>query len=88
MSVVGNRRGGNPVTLNLDKSCTRLNRVAFTEKKFQEGWLQDLIETNPEILPIDDIEPAFCGFRRNKPLISLQSGRVHGQSGQVRCAVE
>ena len=29
-----------------------------------------------------------CGFRRNKPLISLQSGRVHGQSGQVRCAVE
>lgn len=60
MSVLGNRRGGNPVTFNLDKSCTRLNRVAFTEKKFQEGWLQDLIETNPEILPIDDIEPAFA----------------------------
>jgi len=76
MSVIGNRRGGNPVTLNLDKSCTRLKRVAFTEKKFQEGWLQDLIETNPEILPIDDIEPAFASPVSVGREVSTKSGFI------------
>jgi len=27
---------------------------------FEEGWLQGLIETNPEVLPIAEIEPAFA----------------------------
>jgi len=32
---------------------------------FEEGWLQDLIEDNPELLPVTEIEPAFA------PLVSV-----------------
>jgi len=60
MAVLGNRRGGNPIVLNLGGSITNPRRVPFTEKMFEEGWLQDLIEDHPELLPIAEIEPAFA----------------------------
>jgi len=60
MAVLGNRRGGNPIVLNLDDSIANPRRVPFTEKMFEEGWLQDLIEDHPELLPIAEIEPAFA----------------------------
>jgi len=43
---------------------------------FEEGWLQDLIEDNPELLPVAEIEPAFA------PLVSV--GReVATESGSI-----
>lgn len=60
MAVLGNRRGGNPIVLNLDGSIANPRRVPFTEKMFEEGWLQGLIEDHPELLPIAEIEPAFA----------------------------
>lgn len=65
MSTIGNRRYTNPVVLNPDGSTNRLERVPFNERIFEEGWLQDLIENNPELLPIGEIEPAFT------PLVSI-----------------
>ena len=59
MAIIGNRRGGNPIVLNLDGSMASPRRVPFTEKKFEEGWLQNLIEEHPGLLPIAEIEPAF-----------------------------
>jgi hypothetical protein len=76
MAILGNRRGGNPIVLNLDGSMASPRRVPFTEKKFEEGWLQDLIEDHPEILPIAEIEPAFS------PVVSV--GReVETKSGYI-----
>jgi len=48
-----------------DGSVTRLNRVPFTEKLFEEGWLQELIRANPGLLPVAEIEPVFA------PLVSI-----------------
>ncbi len=59
MAILGNRRDANPIVLNPDGSTSGPRRVAFTERMFEEGWLQDLIEDNPELLPAAEIEPAF-----------------------------
>jgi len=65
MVNLGNRRDAYPLIVNPGKPPTRLRRVPFTEKMFEEGWLQGLIESNPELLPIAEIEPVFA------PLISI-----------------
>lgn len=46
----------------------QLSRVPFEsggKDGFDEGWLQSVIQTNPEIIPVDQIEPVFS------PLIPL-----------------
>ncbi len=56
----GNRRYGNPIIVHHDGSQTQPKRVSFTERSLQEGWLQELIRKNPEVLPVAEIEPAFA----------------------------
>ena len=76
MAILGNRRGGNPIVLNVDGSMVSPTRVPFAQKTFEEGWLQSLVEDHPEILPIADIEPAFA------PAVSV--GReVETKSGYI-----
>lgn len=65
MVTLGNRRCANPIVLTPDGSTAGLRRVPFTERTFQEGWLQKLIRMNPELLPVAEIEPAFA------PLVSI-----------------
>lgn len=65
MVTLGNRRCGNPILLRSDSLITRPRRIPFTEKTFDEGWIQELIRANPEILPVAEIEPAFA------PLLSV-----------------
>lgn len=65
MADLANRRDAYPVLVNPDSSLARLERVSFTEKMFDEGWLQGLIEANPELLPVTEIEPVFA------PLVSI-----------------
>lgn len=60
----GNRQQGNPYFLSKEKSM-KLERVPLNEKLFSENWLQKLINENPQILPIDEIESGFA------PLISI-----------------
>lgn len=60
MAILGNRRDMNPILLNPDGSIANPKRVPFTEKMFDEAWLQGLIEDHPELLPISEIEPAFA----------------------------
>ncbi|MCZ2393554.1 MAG: hypothetical protein LC105_06845 [Chitinophagales bacterium] len=60
----GNRQQGNPYFLSSEKSM-KLERVPLNEKLFLENWLQKLIDENPQILPIDEIESGFA------PLISI-----------------
>jgi hypothetical protein len=60
-----NRRYCDPLVVTDDGATHRLTRVAFDERTVQEGWLQDLLERHPELLPVEDIEPAFA------PLIAI-----------------
>ena len=64
MITKGKRQQGTPYFIS-DKHSLQLERVPFNERLFQENWLQKLIHSNPQILPIDDIESGFA------PLISL-----------------
>lgn len=55
----GNRRYCNPIVIGPDNTIKQLTRIPFTQKKFDEGWLQELISNNPYILPVSEIEPFF-----------------------------
>ena len=59
MAIFGNRRDSRPILLNEKGAISQLKRISFTEKLFQEHFLQKLIRENPEILPIAEIEPSF-----------------------------
>jgi len=54
------RRYCDPLVVTDDGATHKLTRVAFDERTVQEGWLQDLLERHPELLPVEDIEPAFA----------------------------
>jgi hypothetical protein len=56
---------GVPIIVGQGGSISRPKRIPFTEKMLQEGWIQERIRENPELLPINDIEPVFA------PLISV-----------------
>jgi len=60
-----NRRYCDPLIVYKDGGTRGLRRVPFTARTLQEGWLQHLLERHPELLPIEDIEPAFA------PLVPL-----------------
>ena len=55
----GNRRYCNPIAIGTDNTIKQLTRIPFTQKRFDEGWLQELISNNPYILPVSVIEPFF-----------------------------
>lgn len=76
MTTLGNRRDANPIIAEPDGSIDRPKRLSFTQRKLKEGWLQDLIENYPDLLPVSEIEPAFA------PLVSI--GReVPTRSGSI-----
>jgi len=54
------RRYCDPLVVTDDGATHKLTRVPFDERTVQEGWLQDLLERHPELLPVEDIEPAFA----------------------------
>jgi hypothetical protein len=45
--------------LELSGTARALDRLNFTEKEHDEGWLQKLIYRFPQLLPVPEIEPAF-----------------------------
>lgn len=80
MITRGNRRAVQPLLITYDATSkpktstlntSKLERVPFEELIFDEKEVKDLIEQNPEILPVGEIEPVF------RPLISI--GRELGE---------
>lgn len=61
----GKNMQGKPILLDKDLQEFELVRIPLTEKKIQEKWLQSLIDTNPQILPVNEIESFYS------PLISI-----------------
>jgi hypothetical protein len=57
------RRDGNPIWLNSGESRgEKLNRVDIKSgagATYDEAWLQALLDSHPEILPVEQIEPGF-----------------------------
>jgi len=50
-----------PLLLQGDKSF-KLNKISFQESEYDEDWIQRICYENPNILPIEEIEPAFGGL--------------------------
>ena len=65
MITFGNRRYCTPIAMQQDGANIELRRIPFSQKTFDEGWLQELIYKQPHILPVTEIEPFFT------PLIPL-----------------
>ena len=55
---MGQRQFGTPLIIRQGRA-TPLQRVEFHDREFDEGWLQQLLFTHPQILPIAEIEPVF-----------------------------
>ncbi len=64
MIIRGSRIDGVPYIVEDDKKSP-LKRISFTQKEFQEDWIQNFIHKHPDIIPISEIEPIFS------PLISI-----------------
>lgn len=61
----GDRAEGRPFLVSQDLSFARgPEPVSLEERKYDEAWLQELIERHPEILPVVEIDeayaPAYC----------------------------
>ena len=54
-----------PCVVQLDGNISTLRRVEFSDKLIDEGFLQDLMDRFPAIIPIDSIDSSYG------PLISL-----------------
>ena len=77
MTILGNRRDASPIVIGSDGVLSRPIRVPFTQneqKKINEGWIQKLIEDNPDILPVSEIEPAFSPLMTVGCEVSTESG--------------
>ena len=59
------RRTGNPSVVAPDGKHVPLTRVEYADRAVAEDFLQDSLNKSPQILPVEEIDPAFA------PLISL-----------------
>ncbi len=75
-TVLGNRRDASPIVIRPGGALSRPTRVPFTNRKLGEGLLHKLIERNPEILPVSEIEPVFS------PLVTI-GYEVQTDSGPI-----
>ena len=48
-----------PFLINKDTSGQRLQPIESKEHGYNEAWLQELLRTQPDILPVAEIEPIF-----------------------------
>lgn len=53
------RRALTPCAITPDRKYLPLNRVDFTDRRIAETFLQEALNQNPAILPIDEIDTAF-----------------------------
>ncbi len=59
MILKGKRRTSNPIIISNNNESSLLQRIPFSEKEFNESWLQEIIQNNPSLLPLEEIEPSF-----------------------------
>lgn len=52
------RQHSKPIYIS-DNSSRGLKRLDYSEREYDEQWLQNLIKNHPESIPINEIEPVF-----------------------------
>ena len=62
--------------VHADGKCVDLERVAYSETLFEEGWLQELIHAHPDLLPVGEIDPAYAGLAAIGTEIPVAAGSV------------
>ncbi len=64
-----------PVIINQNDNL-KLERILFTSSEFDEGWMQELLENKPELLPVAEIDtsyfPLICIGRE----VKTNAGRI------------
>lgn len=60
MVLKGKRRTANPIVISQNDETSLLQRIPFSEKLFNESWLQVIIQNNSSLLPLEEIEPSFA----------------------------
>lgn len=53
------RRALTPCAVTTGKDYLPLNRVEFTDRRVAESFLQEALNRNPTLLPLEEIDPAF-----------------------------
>jgi len=53
------RCDGKPLVVEKNSKTRPLERLTFNEREIDEGWLQNLMQENPAILPVNDFDPSF-----------------------------
>lgn len=59
------RRVSTPCIIHANKKAERLRRLDLADKFIGEEYLQDAISRNPQLLPVEEIDPSYA------PLLSL-----------------
>ncbi len=62
-----------PVIIQNEKAI-RLEKIPPQEKTYNESWIQSICYENPNLLPIDEIEPSFGGIVSVCRELSTESG--------------
>ena len=53
------RRRSRPIKIDGQERRSRLNPVQLGQGLYDENWLQNTVQTYPDVLPVHDIEPGF-----------------------------
>ncbi|HHY33974.1 MAG: hypothetical protein GX492_11445 [Firmicutes bacterium] len=70
------RRDCTPVLVQRGGRAVLLSRIPFTERRLQEGWLQELLFEYPSILPVADLDPGFAPLLPLGREIPTQAGPI------------
>ena len=64
-----------PIIIN-ENNVETLNRVLLNSKTFQEDWLQNLLENNPDLLPTAEIDQIFSPLVFIAREVNVKSGFI------------
>jgi uncharacterized protein YlzI (FlbEa/FlbD family) len=75
--LIGERAYGKPAIVNREgKTTINIERVPLNKRLIDEYWLQELIRKQPDLLPIEDIEPVFAPLIPIGREVSTNAGSI------------
>ena len=75
--LFGERAYGKPAIVNREgKTTINIERVPLNKRSIDEYWLQELIRKQPDLLPVEDIEPVFAPLIPIGREVSTNAGSI------------
>lgn len=59
-----------------DNKLSTLEKVSFNSDSYNENWIQNICFENPNLLPVEELEPTFGGMISICKELSTDSGSV------------